>query len=308
MRPPSPTVLTQYGFSSTTQLTRINNAVLTSVYSTEDDKILRGRPLQANTLTSFKTECELLDEARHLTTLHLPTYLHTTSSTPYVIDDDTLWTLHSRIPTRTLGDWRLIHEAPPEANKLLIQTMRSLHDASKGKLSKKFFNPYYALESTEGLTTYFKDTLPLTTIGALSQARNDIATFASHSASADAVFVHADFHHGNLLIDDRGKPSGLVDLDWAHAGHYLTDLGCSLMILIRDYKLWNPEPQLSRYLELARVYGVPDESIPLLCKHSLLFCLFESALFEKLPGYKKIFDYQLEYTKHFVAAVRSIIA
>lgn len=102
-------------------------------------------------------------------------------------------------------------------------------------------------------------------------------------------FVHGDFHHGNIVVDDQRNIIGLIDCDWCRVGHPFEDLGYLVMMCLRKYD--SPKFHLDRghLAQLLGWYGLQESEYSKLFEYLILCALYDvdvlSDVGEEAQGY-----------------------
>ena len=254
------------------------HAALAFVYVLDDRFILRGRPFDSATVASFEAEQRLLHRLRSgLVPWSIPRPLPTRDGGRFAVQDDIFWTLHEALPGRILCPWQTLHQLDSAALENLVTTMRRLHDLTRGRLSggvpERF--PAGVRRDLEHAGDPPSARARMRVELALHRIEQQARSFEAHQLA----FVHGDFHYGNLLLDDDGRVTGLIDLDWCRVSHPLEDLAYTAMMLLRDYD--RGVPRLELLQPIADWYGVEPYERDLFHEYLLLYTLYDVQVFRQ---------------------------
>lgn len=95
-----------------------------------------------------------------------------------------------------------------------------------------------------------------------AKIRGAIVNVKEHQESilpSEIGFVDSDFHPGNVVYGGT-KMVGLIDLDSASSSQHFEDLGFTLMMLCRDFKL-DGNADSKRFSRFANIYSIARASI-----------------------------------------------
>jgi len=288
-----------------TSFAPLSGAFSARLFLLDGREILRGRPLAFTSIARLEYETDLLDSARRHTSLELPRYVRTTTGAPGVCADDALWTLHSMIEGRPAGAWTELHVVDESVSRRLVGELRTLHDTTRGMLPEKLFRPFFLPEEVRNLVRELAPYLSPTTVDRCATAVRRIHECAASLRPGHAVFVHGDYHHGNVLVDGNGRVRGAIDLDDARYGHPFDDLGYTVAMMLRDYERFDPSFSLDRYRQMLEWYGEADLPWEFLPEYVIVYTLFDCQLFRnsRSEDAPELFRYQCEFLHELCASV-----
>lgn len=268
------------------------HAAIARVWLLADAWVLRARTLEVDTVACFLRECALLDRVRPLLPYRLPEPLESDDGTRHVLADGALWTLHPALPGRILRPWQELHRAPEDQRRLLVQTLRTMHDRTAGRLGPA--DARWLANDVRQRYGGVRDLLSPVAQDRVQVALSRHAAEAARTSSREAVFVHGDFHGGNLLLDDGGRVTGLVDLDWCRVAGPIEDLAYTAMMLVRDYDA--PRPRMGEVDRVLTWYGLDPSRRGAFDDALVLYALFDVHLFRnavKLGDRDRFLRYQV---------------
>lgn len=211
----------------------------------------------------------------------IPTNLPTDDGQGFVVADNALWTLHRMLPGRILRPWQDLHHAGEDERRSLVQALRRLHDATVGLAGPPGTADWLVVDAGRRYAEV-RQTLP---VGVQARVETALERHAGHVATlppAEAVFVHGDFHWGNLLLDATDSVTGLLDLDWCRIGSPVEDLAYTAMMLARDCE--TGFPRLGEPDRVMSWYGLPQRHCNALREAMILYALFDVHLFTNAAG------------------------
>jgi aminoglycoside phosphotransferase (APT) family kinase protein len=251
------------------------HASLAFVWFVADRWVLRGRVDGPAVADELGREQALLERVRPLLPYALPTLRLADAGVPWVRHGGFLWTVHAALPGEVLFPWQALEDAPDDGRRRLLRLLRELHDRTRGRLGAG--DPGAVVRTARANAARLGDRL---SAGARKRLDKGFARVMYNAVSfelADLAFVHGDFHYGNLLLDEAGRATGLIDLDWARIAHPFEDLGYTAMMLVR-----RTDGRPHRVADLERIwawYG-GDEALRILYPdYVLFFALFDVVLF-----------------------------
>jgi aminoglycoside phosphotransferase (APT) family kinase protein len=306
---------------------RPGHAAIARVWMLGDSYVLRARDLSASTIVDFHRETALLARVRSLLPCQVPTNLPADDGQGFVVADDALWTLHRMLPGRILRPWQDLHHAQEDERRRLVRAMRGLHDATAGLAGLPGDADWLVVDAGRRYAEV-RQTLPG---GVRARVETALQRHAGHVAAlapAEAVFVHGDFHWGNLLLDPTDRVTGLLDLDWCRIGSPVEDLAYTAMMLARDCDTLQPPehagageriaqqsldgagvasgrsnaPRLEEPERVMSWYGLPQRHHRALHEAMILYALFDVHLFTNaagLAGRTRYLDCQLRLLEAF---------
>ena len=231
-------VLKQFGLSG--KLKRPQNASLTEVFFVEDKFILRARALNDSVIENFNYEQKVLSIVSPIFEINLqinfPCPILSTAGEKFVIYQNRFWTVYPRINGTILGNWYEIDLATNETNDFLLRELRKLHYKSRNVASGSLIRRNFLLDTLAPLLPVCASLLSSQASQRLNEAFNSTKKFYSSYPDTESVFVHGDYHHGNVLVNSDMQIIALLDLDWCRFGHRIDDLAFSVMMFLRTQK------------------------------------------------------------------------
>jgi aminoglycoside phosphotransferase (APT) family kinase protein len=251
---------------------RPDHAAIARVWMLGDGLVLRARTGGPGVTAAFGRERRLLQRAGPLLPWGLPATLAADDGRFHVRHGGALWTLHRALPGRILRPWQDLHRAPDDERERLLVTLRELHRRTSGRLGPGHGGWLVAdvaprLDAVSGRLSE----------GACRRARAALERLARRPSGLPGAFVHGDFHGGNLLVDDQGGVTGLVDLDWCRVGDPVEDLAYTAMMLVRDGE--GRAPRLEDLPRLLGWYGLPGPAEGAFADAFVLYAVFDVHLF-----------------------------
>ena len=271
---------------------RPGHAAIARVWLLGDSYVLRARSLSARTCAEFVRECALLSQVRGELPFQVPGNLATDDGEACVLADGALWTLHRFLPGHVLRPWQQLHRAPDDERRRLVETLRVLHDATVGLTTAR---PDAGWLVADAGVRYgeVRESLPPAVRARVETALERHAVHAASLAPNEAAFVHGDFHWGNLLVDDAGRVTGMVDLDWCRIASPVEDVAYTAMMLARDCD--GGRPRLDETDRVISWYGLAPRHRDALREAMILYALFDVHLFtvaRELPERLRYVDCQ----------------
>jgi aminoglycoside phosphotransferase (APT) family kinase protein len=282
---------------------RVTHAALTEVYVVEDQQgdryILRGRAADPDTLKQFQRTIEIIETLRPLIRLHLPRLLRAFDK-DYAVSNNVLWTLYPLIEGKIICSWQDSHKAQHGETERLARTLRHIQRQTRGVIRK----------NERGL---FLDDIKIKLAGAidfLSPAirRRVGKAFASVESEVETIqpgalcFVHGDFHHGNVIVND-GQIVGLIDLDWCRIAHPLEDLAFMSVMTLRDYTQATYKHDDDLLEKILTAYELGRDSRDLFYDYLILCALHDVYVFKYI-----IVDAAEFYFKYQVSMIAELCA
>lgn len=245
-----------------------------------DAYVLRARNATPGAAARFDRERALVDRVRPLLPWRFPDPLPADDGRRFVAADDALWTLHHAIPGRVLCPWQSLAAAGEPVRRRLVATLRTMHDATRGRLGPP--EPRWLVDDVRRRLATIANRLSSRALTAVNAALDRTAARVADLAPADAAFVHGDFHWGNVLVDDDGHVTGIVDLDWCRVADPLEDLAYTAMMLTRRDDGDAPDPVALD--EVLAGYGLPAGRRDAFDDAFLLYVAFDVDLFARADG------------------------
>jgi len=271
---------------------RPGHAAIARVWLLGDSYVLRARSLSAGTCAEFARECALLDRVRRELPFQLPGNLATDDGEACVLADGALWTLHRFLPGHVLRPWQQLHRAPDDERRRLVETLRVLHDATVGLPAERQDAGWLVADAGVRYAEVRESLAP----AVRARVETALERHAAHVAAlapSEAAFVHGDFHWGNLLVDDAGRVTAMVDLDWCRIASPVEDVAYTAMMLARDCD--GGCPRLDQTDRVISWYGLAPRHRDALREAMILYALFDVHLFtvaRELPERLRYVDCQ----------------
>lgn len=259
------------------------HAILPTVFLLDRAHVLRVRLLTH--LEEFRRWASLLEQVHERIPFTVSLPMRAKTGHPYVIDGERFWYLSPYLPGKILAPWQSIHEASDDDTERVLEALRKLHDSTVGMTAHEHEEPTrFSLDIREKLAAT-KHLLSPHAERRLALALERIAAHERMLHPEDLCFVHGDFHHGNVLVDDRGAIRGLIDFDFCRIGHPFEDLGFTMMMCLGRY-----ESDAFRFDELLfqkilQWYGLPPKEHSLLAEYLLAALLIDLASFADADEY-----------------------
>lgn len=283
------------GFS---HATRPEHAAVAFVYLLDDRWVLRARDLGPGTVEAFHRECRLLDGVRESLPWALPVPLPTGDGRLHLVDQGRLWTLHRALPGSIVCPWQALHREPVASKQKLITSLRALQDTTRGRFGEG--DPGYLVRDVGERFRAIRDLLSPRTRVRVEKALRGVDRAARGFDQADLVFVHGDFHYGNLLVDRHQEVTGLLDLDWCRIGHPLEDLAYTAMMLLRDFDATGTPVDMDG---IQGWYGLDRELRGLFADYLILYAAFDVHLFRHAGNLDRrdfFLEHQVRLTERLV--------
>ena len=216
-------------------ISRPKHAALTEAYVVDDAYILRARKLGFDTILHLEEEQKLLRDVVSLTGLQLPILLPTTKGFLYVEDKDRIWTLYPIISGEVKYTWYHLDQVDDATVAKTFKALRVIHEKTRGKLEPlKIYNGF--AKDVEERLSVVKHEISDSEKKRVTDALRNVFAIEKNLKNGEMVYVHGDYHPGNIISDGEGKIAGLVDTDWGRVGCFLEDLAYTVMMFLRDYR------------------------------------------------------------------------
>ena len=141
--------------------------------------------------------------------------------------------MHEALEGTVILPWQELHGASQEQKRTLVRWLRDIQDATRGRFDGG--DPGRLVRDVGRRYQAIRTLLSSPVRRRVESALERIGTAFPGYRSSDLVFVHGDFHYGNILVDEVESIAGLIDLDWCRVGHPMEDLAYTAMMLVRDY-------------------------------------------------------------------------
>lgn len=212
-----------------------SHAALSKVFILDDRYVLRGRPHEEQTLTDFEKEMAMIDLVRPLVPFRFPEPLATPTGERAIAADGWLWTIYPVLQGKILGTWQQGASAMARTDmKKILAAMHLLHDRTKGLFPAP--QELWLVQSVRAEMQKNPSVLAAEEKKLIDQSMQRITRRTASLKKEDFCFVHGDFHHANVLTDDRGEIYALLDLNWCRIGHPLEDLAYTFTMFLSDYR------------------------------------------------------------------------
>lgn len=291
-------IIARFGVRSK-EIEKIVHAALTEVYSVEDHSgrrfILRGQPIEDGTIERFHRVTEIIKDLRPLIRLELPQLL-TVEGENHLLYEDTLWTFYVMIEGKIICSWQDTYKAQTVETERLARALREIQRQTTRKIEgseEKVF-----LDDIEQKFAGITDLLPAATRGRVEGALAALRTTLETAAPGQQCFVHGDFHHGNVIVN-RGRPVGLVDLDWCRIAHPFEDLAFMSMMTLRDYRQKGYMHDDDLLEKILAAYGLDDNSRALFYDYLILCAAHDVYVFKYMI--RDAANFYLEYQLRMLA-------
>lgn len=274
------------------------HAALTDVFVVNNEYILRARELMHNSAEHLDEEQKMLKQVSEATGIQLPILLTTTAEEYYIQDGDVLWTMYPLIPGKIKYTWFHLDEIEDVIVEKTFENLSKLHSNTRGLLKPLVTYDGFSkdikkrlIQVSDDITTEEKERV--------ERALKVVVNIETNLDSDEMVYVHGDYHPGNILLDKNGEITGLIDTDWGRAGHYLEDLSFAIMMFLRNYKkeFVFQVSDLNKYLD---PYGFNRKDKDLLNEYLILYTLYDVFVFKtmkNIPDHQKYLIYQKSMLK-----------
>ena len=136
----------------------------------------------------------------------------------------------------------------------------------------------------------------------IKQAMGNVRNASDGFKSNELCFVHGDFHHGNTLVDKKGKIVGFIDLDWCRIGHPLEDLAYTVMMFLRQYTSETIQFNKRHFQKLLKWYNLDQKLLDLFKEYFILYTLYDVYIFKYASNLKNK-EFYLNYQLSFLETV-----
>jgi aminoglycoside phosphotransferase (APT) family kinase protein len=274
-------------------LRRSANAAISDVFIVDNRYVVRSRTLVPEIRKKFAAELERLEKVREHVSLHLPIPMAARDGARFVIEDNQFWTVYPFIPGRVICTWNEFEKATSRQTRALMRALRKWHSETSGLLDLSDESRHQFVNEMKLILKKLNGLISKKEADRGYAALQRIEKAAGQWDAADTVFVHGDFHHGNLILDDKDEPSGLLDFDWSWIGPPVADVSYTIMMLIRRYDTECFQFPRQTVLQLLDWYGLPETSLLSFTDYLILYNLHDIHIFRSTPMPKQ--KYYLAY-------------
>lgn len=268
------------------------HAILPTVFLLDDRYVLRWRGVTE--LEQFRRELMLLRAALEQVPFPLPMPLSTKNGQECVREEERFWVLSPQIPGRPLGTWQEIQRGGDQDMQLVLRSLRNLHDRTMGLHIHAYEDPLRFSQDMRKKLEVVSHFLAPHALNRIDQALAHVAAHEAILTPQDLCFIHGDFHHGNIIVNDRREITGLIDLDFSRIGYPLEDLGFTVMMCLRscDRNVFVLDLPYER--QLLEWYGLHPDQHSLFAEYLLLGGLIDLWAFTVSTGMQQR-DAYLQY-------------
>jgi aminoglycoside phosphotransferase (APT) family kinase protein len=285
-------VLRQYGLRYS-DFHRSANAAISNVFIVDNRYVVRSRTLEPGIRKKFAVELERLETVRKHVSLHLPIPIAAGNGERFVIQENQLWTVYAYIPGQVICTWNEFEKATPRQTRALMRALGKWHSQTRGLLDLTDESRYQFVNEMKLILKKLSGIISHKEADRGNTALQRIEKAAGQWEAADTVFVHGDFHHGNLILDDEDDPVGLLDFDWSWIGPAVADVSYTVMMLLRRYDTERFQFPKQTVLQLLDWYGLPEKSFLSFTDYLILYNLHDIHIFRSTPMPKQ--QYYLAY-------------
>ena len=244
------------------------HAILPTLFLLDDRYVLRWR--EVTELERFFRELMLLRAAQEQVPFPLPVPLSTKSGQECVREGDRFWICSPQILGRPLGTWQEIQRGGDQDMQFVLRSLRHLHDRTMGLHIHAYENPLHFSQDMRKKLAVVSHLLSPHARNRIDQALARVAAHEETLTPQDYCFVHGDFHHGNIIVNDRREIAGLIDFDFARIGCPLEDLGFTVMMCLRSCDSNAFVLDLPYERQLLEWYGLHPDQHSLFAEYLLL--------------------------------------
>ena len=191
---------------------RSANAAISNVFIVDNRYVVRSRTLVPEIRIKFEAELERLEKVRKHVSFHLPIPIAARDGARFVIEDNQFWTVYPYIPGWVICTWNEFKKATSHQTRALMRALRKWHSETRGLLDLTDESRYQFVNEMKLILKKLNGIISQKEVDRGYAALQRIEKAAGQWDAADTVFVHGDFHHGNLVIDDKDEPIGLLDV------------------------------------------------------------------------------------------------
>ncbi len=276
---------------------RSANAAISNVFIVDNRYVVRSRTLVPEIRIKFEAELERLEKVRKHVSFHLPIPIAARDGARFVIEDNQFWTVYPYIPGWVICTWNEFKKATSHQTRALMRALRKWHSETRGLLDLTDESRYQFVNEMKFILKKLNGIISQKEVDRGYAALQRIEKAAGQWDAADTVFVHGDFHHGNLVIDDKDEPIGLLDFDWSWIGTSVADVSYTVMMLIRRYHTERFQFPKQTVLQLLDWYGLPETSFLSFTDYLILYNLHDIHIFLSAP---------MPEQQHYLAYQRSM--
>jgi Ser/Thr protein kinase RdoA (MazF antagonist) len=271
---------------------------LTEVYVVNGTHILRARETKQNTIRHLEEEQKMLKVVFDETGIELPILMETKFGENFVQDETLLWTMYPFIIGTVKRTWYHLDETDDNEVIEIFGKMSELHAKTRGKLDLSK-TPNHFSDSIEERFNVVSGDISSNEKERVERALKNVKKIESSLPIKEMVYVHGDYHPGNIIMNEKSKIVGLIDTDWSRFGHYLEDLSYTIMMFLRNYKedFVFEEKKLNKFLN---AYDFNKNDRDKLNDYLILYTLYDVFVFQtmiNITNHEKYLKYQKSMLK-----------
>lgn len=273
---------------------------LSRLFVLDEKYVLKAKEISDGTVEEFKKQISILEKVRKLIPYQLPNPRKAVNGQRFVISNDSLWTVYQYIKGKIICSWQELDKANDSETEGLMKALRNLHDLTKGKFKVREID--FFLRDVKGKYEDVKDMLSSDVQKRIMQAMRNVRNASGRFKSDELCFVHGDFHHGNALVEKKGRIAGFIDLDWCRIGHPLEDLAYTVMMFLRQYASKTFQFNQRHFQKLLKWYNLDKKLLGLFKEYFILYALYDVYIFRHASNLKNK-EFYLDYQLSFLEAV-----
>ncbi len=250
------------------------HAFLDTVFILNETYVLKGRQRTDAQREQIYRENVLLLAIKDKVPFALPLPLSTKDGHPFLDLADTYWTLARHIPGRVLGKWQSITDATDAETKSVFTALRLLHEKTKNLGLHEHINLTMFTNERRAELVEVRHLVSPHALSRIALAIDRVEQARLKLSPEDLCFVHGDFHHGNVIVNDRGNIIGLIDFDFCRIGHPYEDLGLTVSASMNDYRLPAFIFKEEDFRRLVGWYGISKKDHSQFTEYFLMAALF----------------------------------
>lgn len=250
------------------------HAFLDSVFVLDKAYVLKGRLRTDAQREQIYRENALLLAIKEKVPFALPLPLPTKDGHPFLDVADKYWTLARYIPGRVLGEWQSLTDATDAQTKSVLTALRLIHERTKNLGIHEHTSVKTFTDDRRRQLAGVKHLISPHAWSRITLAIERVEAARLKLPPEELCFVHGDFHHGNIIVNDRDKITGLIDFDFCRIGHPYEDVGLTVSASMTDYSLPAFVYKEEDFRRLLGWYGISKEEHSLFIEYFLVAALF----------------------------------
>src|SRR3989338_8957415 len=250
-----------------------SHAILPTVYILDEKFVLRRGSLSG--LEKFRRWAAVLQEVRSTIPFRTAEFFPSISGDLFVQDGDQYWFLTDYLSGKILSTWQQMGLASDDDTRHVLEALRKLHDETKGITIRDHEHPLSFTDDIRGKHHQTKHLLSAHANQRIDVALQRVETYEKTLKSQDLCFVHGDFHHGNVIVDDQKVIHALIDFDFCRIGHAFEDLGFTVSMCLRTFDADSFHFDDIRFQKLLQWYGLPPPDHSLFAEYVMLASIID---------------------------------